>query len=105
MVRVTRPGGTIAILELSEPRSGPLRSVARWHMHRVVPWLGGMLSGSREYRYLPASIAAFPSPEEFVAMMQRAGMQAVSGESLTFGVCHLYVGRVAKTPGTIEELS
>jgi hypothetical protein len=38
-------------------------------------------------------------------MMQRAGMQAVSGESLTFGVCHLYVGRVAKTPGTIEELS
>ncbi len=95
MVRVTRAGGKIAILELSEPRSGVLRSFARWHMHRVVPWLGGLLSGSREYSYLPQSIAAFPPPDTFVEMMERAGMRDVSARALTFGVCHLYVGTIA----------
>jgi demethylmenaquinone methyltransferase/2-methoxy-6-polyprenyl-1,4-benzoquinol methylase len=99
MVRVTRPGGRIAILELSEPRSGVMRSIARWHMHSVVPWLGGLLSGSREYSYLPQSIAAFPPPQTFVGMMEHAGMQNVSARSLTFGVCHLYVGTVVSRPG------
>lgn len=92
MARVTKPGGRVAILELSEPRSGPISALARFHMHRVVPWLGGLLSGSREYRYLPQSIASFPSPEAFTALMRQAGLTEVVAEPLTFGVCHLYVG-------------
>jgi demethylmenaquinone methyltransferase/2-methoxy-6-polyprenyl-1,4-benzoquinol methylase len=92
--RVTRPGGRVAILELSEPRGGLLGPLARWHVHRVVPWLGGLISGSREYRYLQQSIAAFPAPEEFAAQMRRAGLEVSSVRPLTFGVCHLYVGRV-----------
>jgi demethylmenaquinone methyltransferase/2-methoxy-6-polyprenyl-1,4-benzoquinol methylase len=91
MSRVTRSGGRIAILELSEPQSGLLGPLARFHVHTVVPWLGGLLSGSREYQYLQRSIAAFPSPPEFVRMMEQAGLNILRVMPLTFGVCHLYV--------------
>lgn len=92
LARVTRPGGKVAILELSEPRGGAFASVARWHVHSVVPWVGGLLSGSREYRYLQRSIAAFPPPEEFRALMEASGLRVERVDPLTFGVCHLYVG-------------
>lgn len=96
MVRVTRAGGRIAILELSEPEQGWFSPVARWHVHRVVPWLGGVLSGSREYRYLQESIAAFPPPATFAALMSSSGIRVLAVERLTFGVCHLYVGTPAR---------
>lgn len=91
MARVTRPGGRVCILELSEPRSGLLAGISRFHMHKVVPWLGGVISGSQEYRYLPQSIAAFPPYQEFESIMQQAGLQIVHSHVLSFGVCHLYV--------------
>lgn len=94
--RVTRPGGRVAILELSEPRGGLLGPLARWHVHTVVPWLGALLSGAREYRYLQRSIEAFPPPGEFAKLMEQAGLRVLAAQPLTFGVCHLYVG----TPAT-----
>lgn len=90
--RVTRPGGRVAILELSEPRGGVMGPLARWHVHSVVPWVGALLSGAREYRYLQRSIAAFPPPEEFARLMEQSGLRVQSIQPLTFGVCHLYVG-------------
>lgn len=60
MARVLKPGGRVAILELSEPRRGLLGTLARVHIHHVVPTLGALLSGAWEYRYLQRSIAAFP---------------------------------------------
>jgi demethylmenaquinone methyltransferase/2-methoxy-6-polyprenyl-1,4-benzoquinol methylase len=98
MARVTRPGGRIAILELSEPRGNVLGALARFHVHTVVPWLGSVLSGSREYRYLQRSIAAFPPAETFAEQMQSSGVTPLAVRPLTFGVCHLYVG----TPTTSE---
>jgi demethylmenaquinone methyltransferase/2-methoxy-6-polyprenyl-1,4-benzoquinol methylase len=92
MARVTRPGGRVAILELSEPRRGLLGPFARFHVRQVVPRIGGLLSGSREYRYLQRSIAQFPEPEEFAELMETAGLRVLSVQSLTFGACHLYVG-------------
>jgi demethylmenaquinone methyltransferase/2-methoxy-6-polyprenyl-1,4-benzoquinol methylase len=92
MARVTKPGGRIAILELSEPKSGLLGPLARFHVHNVVPAVGALLSGAPEYRYLQQSIAAFPPAEEFEALMGEAGLRIVSSTPLTFGVCHLYVG-------------
>lgn len=92
MARVTRPGGKIAILELSEPRRGALAALARFHIHEIVPRVGGALSGKKEYRYLQRSIAAFPPPEDFVSMMEEAGLREVSARPLTFGVVCLFVG-------------
>jgi demethylmenaquinone methyltransferase / 2-methoxy-6-polyprenyl-1,4-benzoquinol methylase len=95
MARVTRPGGRIAILELGEPRRGPMAALARFHIHTLVPRMGALLSGSREYRYLQQSIAAFPPADEFAAMMTEAGIEVRQVEALTFGSCNLYVGEPA----------
>ena len=96
MARITRPGGRIAILELSEPPGGLMGALARLHVHQIVPWVGALLSGAREYRYLQRSIAAFPPAETFAGMMAESGIVVQSVQPLTFGVCHLYVG----TPAT-----
>jgi demethylmenaquinone methyltransferase/2-methoxy-6-polyprenyl-1,4-benzoquinol methylase len=91
MARVVRPGGRVAVLELGEPRRGLLARAARFHTRHVVPRLGALLSGAREYRYLQCSIAAFPSSTEFAAVMEAAGLHVVEVAPLTFGVCTLYV--------------
>jgi len=92
MARVTKAGGRVAILELSEPRGGVLGPLARFHVHSVVPAVGALLSGAKEYQYLQKSIAAFPPAAQFEALMTEAGLRIVSSTALTFGVCHLYVG-------------
>jgi len=91
MARVTRPGGRIAILELSEPRGGLLGAMARFHIHTVVPYVGALLSGVKEYQYLQRSIAAFPPADEFAALMNASNLNVLGVHPLTFGVCHLYV--------------
>lgn len=97
MRRVTKPGGRVVVLELSEPKKGVFSSLARVHVHHVVPLLGGLISGKKEYGYLQASIAAFPPAEEFATMMEKAGLTSVTATPLTFGVAHLYVGEVARS--------
>lgn len=92
MTRVVRPGGRVCVLELSEPRDGLLAPFARFHVHQVVPRVGALVSGAKEYQYLQASIAAFPGPQEFAAQMEAAGLSQVRVEPLGFGAAHLYVG-------------
>jgi len=93
MIRCTRPGGVIAVLELGEPRKGLLAPFARFHVHHVVPRLGAWLSGAQEYRYLQTSVAAFPPSEEFVTMMHEAGCSEVNVKPFLAGVAHLYIGK------------
>lgn len=96
MARVTRGPGRVAILELSEPEGGLLGPLARFHIRTVVPRVGALLSGAREYRYLQQSIAAFPPPGQFAALMEECGLRVLSVETLTFGVCALYVAQPRK---------
>jgi len=96
MSRVTRAGGRIAILELSEPRGGLLGAMARFHIHTVVPYVGALLSGVKEYQYLQRSIAAFPPASEFADLMRSSNLNVLGVHALTFGVCHLYVAEPRK---------
>jgi demethylmenaquinone methyltransferase / 2-methoxy-6-polyprenyl-1,4-benzoquinol methylase len=96
MARVVRPGGRIVILELAEPTTPVLGSLARWHIHTLVPAIGAALSGAREYRYLEKSIAAFPPRAEFVALMEASNLKVLAAEPLTFGVATLYVATPAE---------
>ena len=103
IARVTRPNGKVAILELSEPQRGVLAGLARFHIRQVVPRVGALLSGSREYRYLQASIAAFPPPNEFAETMRSQGLDVTRVEPLTFGVSCLYVATPAASPAREEQ--
>ncbi|NUN13716.1 MAG: bifunctional demethylmenaquinone methyltransferase/2-methoxy-6-polyprenyl-1,4-benzoquinol methylase UbiE [Myxococcales bacterium] len=95
IARVVRPGGRLAVLELSEPSStGIWGNVARFYLHVFVPRIGAWLSKAAEYRYLQRSIAAFPPARQFVGLMEDNGWTSVSFTSLTFGVVQLYVGTV-----------
>ncbi len=91
LARVVRPGGRIAVLELGEPRAGIMAGLARWHTRVVVPRIGALLSGAREYRYLQTSVAAFPPAGEFADIMRGAGLDVVEIAPLTFGACTLFV--------------
>lgn len=93
MARVTKPTGRVAVLELGEPSVGWLSPLARFHVRKVIPRLGGMLSGSKEYKYLQESIAAFPSADDFAALMTESGMKVLEVKPLTFGACTLFVAQ------------
>ncbi len=96
MVRVVKPMRPVVVLELAEPEGGWLAPLARFHVHVVAPWLGALLSGAAEYRYLQRSIAAFPAPDTFARMMREAGLQEVNYKRLSFGALHLYWGRTPR---------
>jgi len=91
LARVVRPGGRIGVLELGEPRKGVMGAAARFHCRQVIPRLGALLSGAKEYKYLQRSMAAFPPAEEFARIMGTAGLHVIEVVPLTFGVCTLYV--------------
>jgi demethylmenaquinone methyltransferase / 2-methoxy-6-polyprenyl-1,4-benzoquinol methylase len=97
MSRVLRPGGTLACLETTPLHAPALRRVFGWYFTRVVPIVGGLLSGDADaYRYLPASAAAFPDADALGRMMLAAGFRTVRYLRLGLGTVALHV---ATKPG------
>jgi demethylmenaquinone methyltransferase/2-methoxy-6-polyprenyl-1,4-benzoquinol methylase len=93
IARVLRPGGECGILDFGEP-AGIVGKIYRLYFKLVLPAVGTMISGVRgPYEYLPASVARFPSPQEMLDRMRRAGFAEVSWEPYTFGIAGLYRGR------------
>lgn len=95
MVRVTKPGGKVAVLEFSKPRNRLLGGIYSFYFRRILPKIGQWLSKSRDnaYSYLPASVLQFPDGKDLVAWMEKAGLKSVTFEPLTFGVATLYIGQ------------
>jgi demethylmenaquinone methyltransferase / 2-methoxy-6-polyprenyl-1,4-benzoquinol methylase len=93
--RVLKPGGEIGILDFGEPK-GLVGRVYRFYFRGILPAIGTFISGvSGPYKYLPASVQRFPSPEEMLQRMRDAGFREVSWTPYTFGIAGLYRGKKA----------
>lgn len=92
-LRVLKPGGRAVILELGIPDKPFIKTLYDIYFRHILPLIGGLISGNRAaYRYLPESVYAFPRPETFCAMMERAGFRSVRHRNFTFGLCRLFIG-------------
>jgi demethylmenaquinone methyltransferase / 2-methoxy-6-polyprenyl-1,4-benzoquinol methylase len=96
MWRVLRPAGRLVCLETTPLQVPVLRAVFDWYFARVVPMVGGMLSGDADaYRYLPASAAAFPDADALGQMMLEAGFSRVRYLRRGLGTVALHVATKA----------
>lgn len=92
LLRVLKPGGVAAILEFSTPTNRAFGAVYGFFSARVLPWVGGVVSGSREaYEYLPESIRKFPGADDLAAQMREAGFSRVEFERLAGGAVALHL--------------
>lgn len=99
IARVLRPGGRLVILEFSLPRSLALRNFYLWYFKKVLPLVGRLISRHpTAYNYLPASVEAFPTPEQFAQNLRDAGFGTVRAVPLTFGIVYMFVA-VKDPPG------
>jgi len=93
LFRVLKPGGRLAVLEFSKPAVPVMSTIFRLYFSRVLPFLGGLISGSRSaYQYLPDSVRCFPDQKQLAALMSDAGFTEVSFENLTGGIAALHFG-------------
>ena len=96
IARVLKPGGEVGILEFTEPSHGPMAGIFRFYFRRILPRIGGAISGNSEaYAYLPGSVAKFPAPRELAALMEKTGFADVRIASWNFGSVILHTARRA----------
>lgn len=94
MVRVTRPGGRVVVLEITVPQRPPLSWFFRMWFDRVVPALGRVAGDPDAYAYLPSSVRRFPGPRELAAELARGGLEDVRYVLTAGGIIAIHAGTV-----------
>ena len=98
MVRVIKKEGRVVILEFTLPQKGLLRKFYPIYFQRILPWVGGMVSGDRgAYAYLPESVFHFQVAEDYEEIMRRSGLENVRSQKLTCGIASIVTG-IKKRP-------
>jgi demethylmenaquinone methyltransferase/2-methoxy-6-polyprenyl-1,4-benzoquinol methylase len=93
MHRVLAPGGRLAVLEFAIPSTPIVRAGYLWYFNHVLPRIGRLVARHEAYGYLPASVGAFQTPDEFVKLLRHSGFVDVQARPLTLGIVYLYTGR------------
>ncbi len=91
LYRTIKHGGKLVVLEFSMPKNRLVRWIYRQYAHRLLPYVGGMISKDRRaYTYLPDSVEEFPAPEKFAQILKDVGFSKVRLRSQSFGIAYIY---------------
>jgi len=91
--RVLKPGAALAILEFTLPKKPLLKDFYLIYFKRVLPFIGGLVSGDSEaYKYLPSSVNSFTPPEVLSLEMQKARFKIRTIKLYTGGITYLLLG-------------
>jgi demethylmenaquinone methyltransferase/2-methoxy-6-polyprenyl-1,4-benzoquinol methylase len=92
-MRVLKPGGRFVCLDTTRPVRSLLTPLIRFHMRRVIPFVGGLLSGDRAaYTYLPETSEGFLAAEDLLARIEAAGFIAAGFHRVNFGTVAIHWG-------------
>jgi demethylmenaquinone methyltransferase/2-methoxy-6-polyprenyl-1,4-benzoquinol methylase len=92
MARVTKPGGTVIVLEFGQPKNLLWGSLYQLYSEQILPRIGGVLTGKRDaYDYLQSSSAKFPSGEKFINLARATGQfDEFRTKPLMGGIAYIY---------------
>lgn len=91
--RALKPGGRIVVLDTTRPKKNFLTPFIKFHMHVIIPMVGGLLSGMRDaYKYLPDTTESFLTAEELSVRMVAVGFKRVQFKRLMFGTVAIHWG-------------
>jgi demethylmenaquinone methyltransferase/2-methoxy-6-polyprenyl-1,4-benzoquinol methylase len=94
MLRVLKPGSLGIVLEFSKPKTFPFKQLYFFYFRYIMPLIGRLVSKDhRAYTYLPESVKAFPSGDDFLAIMNKIGYKETKRIPLTGGIATIYLGR------------
>ena len=93
MVRVTKPGGRVVVLEITTPTKPPLSTFFSAWFDRVVPLIGTLAGDADAYTYLPSSVKRFPGPHELAHRLSVCGLQDIRYVLTAGGIIALHAGR------------
>lgn len=92
MLRVLKPGGQVAIIEISRPTTFPVKQLYSIYFKNILPAIGKMVSkDARAYTYLPESVTHFAQGQEFTDILTKVGYKNANFTPLTFGTATLYI--------------
>ena len=92
LARVTRPGGDLALADITEPSSPLVRRSFDAFFRVAAPALGRLAGHGDAYRYLVRSVAHLPPATDLCAALRRAGFVHVRARPLTGGIVTLFTG-------------
>jgi demethylmenaquinone methyltransferase/2-methoxy-6-polyprenyl-1,4-benzoquinol methylase len=94
MLRVLKPGGTVAIIEFSQPEKFPIKQLYGFYFRNIMPLIGKLVSkDSSAYTYLPESVQAFPYGDEFTGILTELGYKEAKTHLLTGGIASIYLAK------------
>jgi demethylmenaquinone methyltransferase/2-methoxy-6-polyprenyl-1,4-benzoquinol methylase len=93
MVRVIKVGGKVIVLEFTFPQKGIMRRLYPVYFKRILPWVGGFISGDKgAYAYLPESVHHFSLAKDYENLLRNSGLDGVTSRRLTSGIASIITG-------------
>lgn len=91
LLRVTKPGGRLAVMEFSDPTFRPFNVVYNEYLMRALPPVARAVSSNPDaYVYLAESIRAWPNQDNLAQMIADTGWSDVKYRNLSGGIVAIH---------------